>query len=211
MRAVLKTWAHEAYGRIEAAFTPSHILTLTRAAFRQEANELLTELDTALLGLEAAPKDHGLMNRAFRATHTLKGGGATAGYDDVSSLLHGVEDVFNEVREGRLPVTGQLVDLALKVSDAIRRILQGPEAQGAPIVEEARGAVEALRALVAHDKEATVAPVSAEREEGFGGAKLRLHNSIRAGRADLLFGQRPRRDAAGFGLDRLARGPSTGE
>ena len=130
------------------AYSPSHILTLTRAAFRQEADELLTELDSALLGLEAAPKDEGLMNRVFRAAHTLKGGGATAGFDDVSSLLHGVEDVFNEVREGRIEATTQLVDLALKVSDAIRRIVQGPEGDWARIAEEARSTVQALRGLV---------------------------------------------------------------
>jgi two-component system chemotaxis sensor kinase CheA len=125
----------------------------------------LTELDAALLGLEAAPKDDLLVNRAFRATHTLKGGGATAGYDDVSSLLHGVEDVFNEVREGRFVVTAQLVDLTLKVSDAIRRILQGPEGDGSRIVEEARGAVQALRALAVPGKEAGHTVAARDPEE----------------------------------------------
>ena len=153
------------------AFTPSHILTLTRAAFRQEADELLTDLDSALLGLEATPKDEGLVNRAFRAAHTLKGGGATAGFDDVSALLHGVEDVFNEVREGRVEVSAQLVDLALKVSDAIRRILQGPEGDSARIAGEARSAVQALRALVVPGKQASqasAAPGPAENAEGRG-------------------------------------------
>jgi two-component system chemotaxis sensor kinase CheA len=140
-------------------------LTLTRAAFRQEADELLTELDAALLGLEAAPKDDGLVNRAFRATHTLKGGGATAGFDDVSALLHGVEDVFNEVREARIEVTAQLVDLALQVSDAIRRILQSPESESARIAQEARGAVQSLRALIVPGKELAKAVAAPDAEE----------------------------------------------
>ncbi len=128
------------------AITPSQILELTRAAFRQEADELLSELDTTLLQLEASPMDAALVNRAFRAIHTLKGSGATAGFDAVSGVLHGVEDALNEAREGRLAMNGEIVDIVLKVTDVVRRLLQGSGSDAA-LLEEGHASV---RALAAH-------------------------------------------------------------
>jgi two-component system chemotaxis sensor kinase CheA len=118
-------------------------MELTRAAFRQEADELLAELDTALLQLEASPRDGALLDRAFRATHTLKGSGATAGFDRLAALLHGVEDVLNEAREGRVAVDTGVVDLVLKVADVARRLLLGREPEAA-LVAEGHAAVRAL-------------------------------------------------------------------
>ncbi|NJK90243.1 MAG: hypothetical protein HC923_13235, partial [Myxococcales bacterium] len=49
--------------------------------FVLEARELLVELETSLLDLEATPNRVESIGRAFRAMHTLKGSGAMAGYD----------------------------------------------------------------------------------------------------------------------------------
>ena len=45
--------------------------------FRQEAADLLTELEVALLELETAPEDKEIIGRIFRNLHTIKGSGAT--------------------------------------------------------------------------------------------------------------------------------------
>ena len=112
------------------AYTPSYILELTRAAFRQEADELLTELDSALLQLEVTPTDAESINRAFRAMHTLKGSGATAGFKDVSSVLHDVEDIFNDARAGRVIMSSKVIDHVLRASDIVRRMTaSGGDAQ----------------------------------------------------------------------------------
>ena len=112
------------------AYTPSYILELTRAAFRQEADELLTELDSALLQLEVTPTDAESINRAFRAMHTLKGSGATAGFKDVSTVLHDVEDIFNDARAGRVTMSSKVIDHVLRASDIVRRMTtSGGDAQ----------------------------------------------------------------------------------
>ena len=41
--------------------------------FRQEAAELLVQLETTLLDLEAEPGNKDLVDQAFRSLHTLKG------------------------------------------------------------------------------------------------------------------------------------------
>lgn len=49
--------------------------------YRQEAAELLDQLEQALLDLEHRPGDADLINNAFRALHTIKGSGAMFGFD----------------------------------------------------------------------------------------------------------------------------------
>ena len=44
-----------------------------KEVFKEEAHELLTELETVLLELETTPDDEDLLGRAFRAMHTIKG------------------------------------------------------------------------------------------------------------------------------------------
>jgi two-component system chemotaxis sensor kinase CheA len=56
------------------------IMERMRVEFTAEALDLLIELDSALLSLEAEPGDSTLVHRVFRAIHTIKGSGATAGF-----------------------------------------------------------------------------------------------------------------------------------
>jgi len=51
------------------------LLANLRIGFRQEARELLQELNTVVLSLESQPDDRQLLDRAFRGVHTLKGSG----------------------------------------------------------------------------------------------------------------------------------------
>ena len=71
-----------------------------KEVFKEEAHELLTELETVLLELETTPDDEDLLGRAFRAMHTIKGSGAMFGFDDVAEFTHEIETVFDKVRDG---------------------------------------------------------------------------------------------------------------
>ena len=105
------------------------ILEKLRVAFREEAKDLLAELDEALLALEAQPDDHDLIGRVFRAIHTIKGSGSTAGFKDIASFTHKVEEVFNEAREGRLRITPQITDLTLHACDLVGKLLESDQPQ----------------------------------------------------------------------------------
>ena len=52
-------------------------------AFFAEADELLTRMEEALLGLESVPDDRELIDEIFRAAHTIKGTAGVFGLDDV--------------------------------------------------------------------------------------------------------------------------------
>src|SRR5580658_2400631 len=100
------------------------IMEQMRVAFSAEALDLLIELDSALLALEAEPGDLTLVHRVFRAIHTIKGSGATAGFAHLARFAHKMEEAFDLAREGRLAVSPELIDCGLKACDVLRLIIE---------------------------------------------------------------------------------------
>ena len=91
--------------------------------YRDEALELLAELERAILDLEADPGDKDKMAACFRAMHTIKGGGAMFGFEEISRFTHEIETTFDMVRNGRLAVTPQLLNATLAAGDHIKTLL----------------------------------------------------------------------------------------
>lgn len=92
--------------------------------YREEACELLSELEAALLELEETPTDMGLIGRVFRALHTIKGSGAMFGFDELAKFTHEIENVFDLVRDGKKQVSKELISLGLSARDRIRIMLE---------------------------------------------------------------------------------------
>lgn len=92
--------------------------------FREEALELLSELETSLLELEREPRDGELVGRIFRALHTIKGSGAMYGFEALSRFTHEFETAFDEVRNGRLEAGREFIRLALRARDQILALLE---------------------------------------------------------------------------------------
>lgn len=104
--------------------------------FKDEAGELLAELESSLLELENNPGDKELIAKIFRAMHTIKGSGAMFGYDEVAAFTHNVENIYDLVRNDKLDATRNLVDLTLAACDQIRRMIERPEDIDRSVVEE---------------------------------------------------------------------------
>ncbi len=102
-----------------------------RAAFREEAREILVDLEASLLELNERPGDAELVGRVFRSLHTIKGSGSMFGFDDLAAFTHNLENAFDEVRKGRLAVTPELVDLALSALDQIRAMVEAQPGEAA--------------------------------------------------------------------------------
>jgi two-component system chemotaxis sensor kinase CheA len=102
-----------------------------KQAFQEEAREILVELESTLLELNEHPDDSELVGKAFRALHTIKGSGAMFGFDEVAAFTHNLENAFDRVRDGRLRVTPELVDLSLAALDQIKAMLHPAGCSGA--------------------------------------------------------------------------------
>jgi two-component system chemotaxis sensor kinase CheA len=113
--------------------------------FRQEAQELLEQLEQTLLDLAKAPDDLALVDSTFRALHTIKGSGSMFGFDAVAGFTHHVESAFDMVRKGQVKLTPALADVALAAKDHIRALIERPDTTaaeaGAAILERLEAAV----------------------------------------------------------------------
>ncbi len=90
--------------------------------FRQEAEELLADIEMTILDLEQNPNDAESINRLFRNMHTIKGSGAMFGFDAIAGFTHHVETMLDKVRDGLIPVTGELIDMILASRDQIKAL-----------------------------------------------------------------------------------------
>ena len=100
-------------------------------AYREEAAELLAELEASLLELEDRPDDRELVGRVFRALHTIKGSGSMFGFEAIAAFTHALETVFDQVRDGRLNVTPELIGATLAARDHIQNLLPLSETRAA--------------------------------------------------------------------------------
>ena len=95
-----------------------------RAAFLEEVNELLDALNQEFLNLENAPDDSDIINEIFRLTHSIKSESALVGYNNIASLAHKMEDIFEKIRKGVMTVDRQLIDSLFKGYDKIVEIVR---------------------------------------------------------------------------------------
>src|SRR6056297_3396336 len=98
--------------------------------FIRESEENVTELNNSLLELEDDPSDEAAMDSIFRTAHTLKGNFGAMGFQDESDLAHAIEDLLDEIRQGRMEVTPEVMDLVFAGVDEIDHALGQIEEDG---------------------------------------------------------------------------------
>lgn len=88
-------------------------------AFQTEARELLEDMEDGLLLLETQPEDEDSINSIFRAAHTIKGTAGIFGFDLVESFTHVLENLLDEIRDGTVTISEDLIAVLLKCRDHI--------------------------------------------------------------------------------------------
>lgn len=91
--------------------------------FIDETKEHLQNLNEQLLILEKEPDNVNTINEIFRAAHSLKGMAGTMGYKRMQRLTHDMENVFSEIRNGKMTVSANLVDVLFQGLDALESYL----------------------------------------------------------------------------------------
>ncbi|MEZ3115730.1 ATP-binding protein [Halobaculum sp. MBLA0147] len=120
--------------------------------FVRESEEGITDLNNALLDLEADPDDPEAMDLIFRTAHTLKGNAAAMGFEQFSELAHAMEDLLDEVRDGEIEVTTELMDLLFEAVDILDAMLGEIDETG-DTTSEPDGLEDRLRAIAEGEAE----------------------------------------------------------
>jgi two-component system chemotaxis sensor kinase CheA len=91
--------------------------------FLVESEELLQGMDQDMVALESAPDDAELLNRIFRALHTIKGTSGFLGFEPVVRLSHCAEDLLNALRQGEAQLARPTIDALLATRDYLGKLL----------------------------------------------------------------------------------------
>ena len=92
--------------------------------FIAEAEELIEELDEDLVSLENNAKDADLLNKIFRAFHTIKGSSGFLGFENLTSITHRLEDILNKLRKFELNMNSSIMDVVLSGVDKTKLIIE---------------------------------------------------------------------------------------
>jgi two-component system chemotaxis sensor kinase CheA len=88
--------------------------------FLLEAGELLSQVDNKLVELEKRPDDKDLLNDIFRGFHTIKGGAGFLNVDNLVTLCHKTENLFDKLRNAELSLSPELMDIILAATGTVR-------------------------------------------------------------------------------------------
>lgn len=95
--------------------------------FLHEAGELMDALEKAVLQLDKERHDASQVEEVFRVMHTFKGTAKMFGFDRVGEFTHHLENIFDDVRRGRIELTDEILEITLSSVDYLRMLLDTRE------------------------------------------------------------------------------------
>jgi two-component system chemotaxis sensor kinase CheA len=93
------------------------------STFVNESRDQLTAMEDGLLKLEQNPDDADNLGAIFRAAHTIKGGSGVVECHFIEAFTHKVENVLDKLRNGEIPVSGELSTVMLECCDHLGALL----------------------------------------------------------------------------------------
>jgi two-component system chemotaxis sensor kinase CheA len=95
-----------------------------REIFLSEAQESQEQLNMLFTDLEKDINNKRAIDAIFRITHTLKGNAMGMGFSEIAELSHVMEDVFNEVKAGKLTLDHSLFESLYKANDILSELIE---------------------------------------------------------------------------------------
>jgi two-component system chemotaxis sensor kinase CheA len=94
--------------------------------FIEESLEHLAGIENDLLAIEegGANIDEDLVNKVFRAAHSIKGGAGFMGLTAIQELSHASENVLGQIRSKKLIPNPDIINVLLLASDQLRQMIE---------------------------------------------------------------------------------------
>lgn len=91
--------------------------------FFEESFEGIEIMESELLNLSPGTADKEIINKIFRAAHSIKGSAGTFGFSEISDFTHKMETVLDKMRNDELGITQKLISLLLSAVDSLNNML----------------------------------------------------------------------------------------
>ncbi|KUO70121.1 MAG: chemotaxis protein CheA [Desulfosporosinus sp. BRH_c37] len=128
-----------------------------------DSSEQIERLGAGLLQLEKEGGNIGLINDLFRSAHSLKGASGTMGFTPIVAMTHAAEDLLDRLRQGKIEVSLEMIDILLAVTDRVKAMLAQVE-QRQEITIGSEDLVSSMRALL--NGEIAVAAENSQQVQG---------------------------------------------
>ena len=98
----------------------------TLRLYVEESLEHLADIENDLLAIEEAGADidEEMVNKVFRAAHSVKGGAGFMGLENIKALSHEMENILGMIREREMVPNPEIINILLLASDALRGLLR---------------------------------------------------------------------------------------
>lgn len=87
--------------------------------FFEESREHLAEIEQLLLKINVQNPNFDQLNAVFRAAHSIKGGSATFGFNDITAVTHVLESLLDRLRKKEIALQTEMIDVFLAAADII--------------------------------------------------------------------------------------------
>lgn len=138
-------------GSVSASLGQEYVIPVLDAEvlsyFVPEAEEYLDTIDGLVRTLETNPSDEDASYRLFRTAHTLKGSSYTVGFQVIGDIAHPMEDCMVAVREGRIQLSGVLLQVMARAVGLIRLILRRDPANAGRLQDDIPSVLGLLKQL----------------------------------------------------------------
>ena len=97
----------------------------TLQMYLEESIEHLADIETDLLGIEEAGADidEDLVNKVYRAAHSIKGGAGFMGLTTIKDLTHEMENILGKIRSRDMIPTPEIINILLSASDTLKDLM----------------------------------------------------------------------------------------
>jgi len=161
----------------------------TLQMYVEEASEHLEDIESDLLTIEqdGADLDEELVNKVFRAAHSIKGGAGFLGLTAIKELSHKIENILDMVRNRQMVPTPDIVNVVLLAFDFLNQMLQNVSASNEMDIAEHLEALEGLATanLTASEQESAENQVvikNADNREVFTLSEFELKQAQKGGK-----------------------------
>lgn len=131
----------------------------TLTLYIEESKEHLDTIETDLLELEKQGEnfDEELVNKVFRAAHSIKGGGGFLGLNTIKELAHRIENLLHLIRTKQLTPNSSLINILLNAYDRLSELINNPaDSNNADISEH----ISKLEKAISGDQDQALATTS---------------------------------------------------
>jgi two-component system, chemotaxis family, sensor kinase CheA len=96
-----------------------------KMSFIDEARQLLEAAEQCFLDLENARGNPEIIETIFRLAHNMKGTSRAVGFGEVAQFTHNLENLLLKIKEGKLAIDKETVDLLLACNDHLKMMVNG--------------------------------------------------------------------------------------